>query len=98
MAAEEPTNLGNCPHCTNIIFKDAVFNSEAAFSMRCPHCNKTLKVIVKTKVEIVILPVNNEVTLKKNGPGLVAVILVLYLPPVITHLAGKMSVVTDLFS
>lgn len=85
MAAEEPTNLGNCPHCTNIIFKDAVFNSEATFSMRCPHCNKTLKVIVKTKIEIVILPVSNEVKPKKTGPGLVAVILVLYLSSPILH-------------
>jgi DNA-directed RNA polymerase subunit RPC12/RpoP len=97
MAAEEPTtNLGNCPHCTNIIFKDAVFNSEATFSMRCPHCNKTLKVIVKTRVEIVILPVSNEHKQKRSGPGLVAVLLVLYLPPVLHQL--KVDTLLELFS
>lgn len=97
MAAEEPTiNLGNCPHCTNIIFKDAVFNSEATFSMRCPHCNKTLKVIVKTKVEIVILPVSTENKPKKTGPGLVAVILVLHLPAVLQHL--RADTFLDIFS
>lgn len=78
MAAEESTNLGNCPHCTNIIFKDAVFNSEGRFSMRCPHCSKTLKVIIKRKIEIIILPATQEI--KKKGPGVVAVILLLNLP------------------
>ena len=97
MAAEEPTtNLGNCPHCTNIIFKDAVFNSEATFSMRCPHCNKTLKVIVRTKIEIVILPAGNETKPKRPGPGLVAVLLVLYLPPVLQHL--KTDILLELIS
>ena len=90
MAAEESiTNLGNCPHCTNIIFKDAVFNSEASFSMRCPHCNKNLKVIIKRRIDIVILPVDNAVKPKKTGPGLVAVILVL-LPPMLQQLTTIM--------
>ena len=97
MAAEEPTNLGNCPHCTNIIFKDAVFNSEATFSMRCPHCNKTLKVIVKTKVEIIILPVDNEHA-KKKGPGLVAVILVLYIPHIALQLMKGVDTIWDIFA
>ena len=78
MEAEEPTNIGNCPHCTNIIFKDAVFNSEGRFSMRCPHCSKTLKVIIKRKIDIIILPATQEK--KKIGPGVVAVILILNLP------------------
>ena len=80
MAAEEPTNLGNCPHCTNIIFKDAVFNSEGRFSMRCPHCNKTLKVIIKRTIEIIILPASPEI---KKGPGVVAVILIINLQPLL---------------
>lgn len=98
MAAEEPTNLGNCPHCTNIIFKDATFNSEATFSMRCPHCNKTLKVIVKTKIEIIILPVQQDAAKKNKGPGLVAVILVLYLPTMLYHLNDKVDNLLDLFT
>lgn len=96
MDAEEKTNLGNCPHCTNIIFKDGVFNSEATFSMRCPHCNKNLKVIVKTKIEIIILPAHNEVA-KKKGPGLMAVILILYLPPVL-HQLGELDNLLDIFT
>lgn len=79
MEAEEPTNIGICPHCTNYIFKDAVFHSEGRFTTRCPHCNKTLKVIIKRKIEIIILPATQES--KKKGPGVVvAVILILNLP------------------
>lgn len=78
MEAEKPTNIGICPHCTNYVFKDAVFNSEGRFTTRCPHCSKTLKVIIKRKIEIVILPATNEI--KKKGPGVVAVILILNLP------------------
>lgn len=61
-------NIGNCPHCTRIIFKDAVFNSEASFSTRCPHCNKPVKVIIKHKVEIKLIAVVDERNSKK-GPG-----------------------------
>ena len=96
MAAEESTNLGNCPHCTNIIFKDAVFNSEGRFSMRCPHCSKTLKVIIKQKIEITILPAINEI--KKKSPGVVAVILVLYLPPILHRLTEGMDIFQDIFA
>ncbi len=100
MSAEETTNLGNCPHCTNIIFKDAVFNSEAMFSMRCPHCNKNLKVIIRRIIEITIIPVppRDDATLKNKGPGLVAVILVLYLPPIAHRLVEGMDVFRDLFT
>jgi hypothetical protein len=81
MEAEEPTNIGICPHCTNYIFKDAVFNSEGRFSTRCPHCSKALKVIIKRKIEIIVLPAVQE--LKKKGPGIVAVILLLNLPSLV---------------
>ena len=64
-------NIGNCPHCTRIIFKDAVFNSEASFSTRCPHCNKAVKVIIKHKVEIKLIAVTDERNSKKGpGPGI----------------------------
>ena len=96
MEAEEPTNLVNCPHCTNIVFKDAVFNSEGRFSMRCPHCSKTLKVIIKQKIEITILPAINEI--KKKSPGVVAVILVLYLPPILHRLTEGMDIFQDIFA
>ena len=66
---KEENNIGNCPHCTRIIFKDAIFNSEASFSTRCPHCNKPVKVIIKHKVEITLIAVQNERNPKK-GPGL----------------------------
>ncbi len=102
MAAEElTTNLGNCPHCTNIIFKDAVFNSEATFSMRCPHCNKNLKVIIRQRVEIVILPVHVEAKPRPKGRGnadMIVVILVLYLPPLIHHLMHYADNIMDIFT
>ena len=65
----EENNIGNCPHCTRIIFKDAIFNSEASFSTRCPHCNKAVKVIIKHRVEIKLMAVTDERNPKK-GPGL----------------------------
>lgn len=102
MAAEEhTTNLGNCPHCTNIIFKDAVFNSEATFSMRCPHCNKNLKVIIRQKIEITIMPAHVEVKPRPRGRGntdMIVIILVLYLPSLIHHLMHYADNVMDIFT
>lgn len=54
--SKDQLGVGNCPHCTKIIFKDAVFNSEGSFCMRCPHCDRLLKVIIKRKIEIIISP------------------------------------------
>lgn len=48
-------STGNCPRCTKIIFKDATFNSEASFSMRCPHCDETVRVIVKRRLEVTVV-------------------------------------------
>ena len=67
MDLQEKANTDNCPYCTKIIFKDASFNSEASFSMRCPHCNKNLKVIIKYKVDITILPAHEEHNTKKSS-------------------------------
>lgn len=49
-------HVGNCPHCTKIIFRDGVFNAETEFSMRCPHCQKLVKIKIQRSVEITILP------------------------------------------
>lgn len=63
--SKESLSTGNCPYCTKIIFKDAVFNSEASFSTRCPHCNKSVRVLIKHKIEIAIVAVDVESKLKK---------------------------------
>lgn len=100
MVKEEQSGIGNCPHCTRIIFKDAVFNSEASFSTRCPHCNKAVRAIIKRKIEITLIAVQDERRPKKigTGPGLVVLILVLYLPPLIHHLADNMDSILDMLT
>jgi DNA-directed RNA polymerase subunit RPC12/RpoP len=100
MLKEEQSNIGNCPHCTRIIFKDAVFNSEASFSTRCPHCNKAVRVIIKHKVEITLIAVQDDHKPKKigTGPGIVVLILVLYLPPIIYRLADNMDNILDILT
>jgi len=100
MLKEEQSSIGNCPHCTKIIFKDAVFNSEASFSTRCPHCNKAVRVIIKHKVEITLIAVQDDRKPKKigTGPGLIVLILVLYLPPIIHRLADNMDNILDIFT
>ncbi len=96
----EQPNVANCPHCTKIIFKDGVFNSEASFSTRCPHCNKSVKVIVKHKLEIILIAVHDEQKPKKTGPGthLVVLLLVLYLPPILHRVMESMDNITDLLT
>jgi len=42
----------NCPYCTNILFKNAVFKDESSFTMRCPHCGKMIKLEIKKKTEV----------------------------------------------
>lgn len=86
MSREEQVGIGNCPHCTKIIFKDAVFNSEASFSTRCPHCNKAVKVIIKRKVEITLIAVQDERVKKMGiGSGLIILILMPYWSMIIHH-------------
>jgi DNA-directed RNA polymerase subunit RPC12/RpoP len=89
----EPADIANCPHCTKIIFKDAVFECGAMFSTRCPHCNKSVRVIVKHKVEITMIAVQDERRSKKVDvdPSLIVLILVLYLPPIIHHLVDNVG-------
>lgn len=92
-------NIGNCPHCTRIIFKDAIFNSEASFSTRCPHCNKPVRVIIKHKVEIKLIAVTDERNPKKGpGPGIVVVILVLYLPTILHHVMSHADDIIDILT
>ncbi len=92
-------NIGNCPHCTRIIFKDAIFNSEASFSTRCPHCNKAVRVIIKHKVEIKLIAVTDERNPKKGpGPGIVVVILVLYLPTIMHHVMSHVDDIIDILT
>jgi len=102
MEREETVNIGNCPHCTKIIFKDATFNSEASFSMRCPHCNKTVRVIIKHRIEIKIVPVHEEQKPKKAGPAggtsAIMVIIILYLPPLIHCLMHHADDIIDIFT
>lgn len=41
--------IGNCPFCRGVIFKDFKVHQEtreASFLMRCPHCQKDIRVIV----------------------------------------------------
>jgi len=51
---QDQLNIGNCPHCTKIIFKNGAFSSNASFMMRCPSCQKLLEIEIRTKIEIVI--------------------------------------------
>lgn len=66
---QEQLNIGNCPHCTNIIFKNGVFSSNASFTMRCPSCKKLLEIEIKTRVEIIIKPAGRYLTEKKPKLG-----------------------------
>ena len=41
--------VGNCPFCRGVIFKDFKVNKEkgeTSFLMRCPHCQKDIRVMV----------------------------------------------------
>lgn len=98
MYREEQTHIGNCPYCTKVIFKDATFNSEASFSMRCPHCNKTVRVLIKHKIEITIIAVDVEGKQKKIGPGhgLVVVFFILQLPSMIDFLKDTFDIFNTL--
>ena len=57
--------VGNCPHCTKVIFKNGLFASDSSFMMRCPSCKRLLEIEIKTKIEIIIKPA--ERYLSKNN-------------------------------
>ena len=83
---KEELNVGNCPHCTNILFRDAEFNSDATFMTRCPHCQKSVKVCVRKKVEIILIPVepvkpDRKKESGKPGTKLAAILILFLLPP-----------------
>jgi glutaredoxin len=71
--------VGNCPYCTKIIFKDGAFSDATTLTMRCPHCQKTIRVIVKRTVEISIVPVE-KTNWKATGTGIIIILFFLHLP------------------
>jgi acetyl-CoA carboxylase beta subunit len=82
---KDESNVGNCPHCTKIIFRDAVFNSEAVFVTRCPHCQKPVKVCIRKRVEIILLPLDDRKEKYNTGiTKLTIIVFVLYLPALST--------------
>ena len=94
---KDETNVGNCPHCTKVIFRDAVFNSEAVFITRCPHCQKPVKECIRKKVEIILLPVDDRKGGNNPGTRLTMVIFVLFLPTAIDLLSSGFDVFDGLF-
>lgn len=88
MDKDEP-NVGNCPHCTKVIFRDAVFNSEAIFVTRCPHCQKPVKVCIRKKVEIILLPIDDRKRKDNSGINLTMIVFVLFLPTVISFISDS---------
>lgn len=92
---KDESNVGNCPHCTKIIFRDAVFNSEAVFLTKCPHCQKPVKVCIRKKVEIILLPVDDRKGNNKTGIKHLMIIFVLFLPPVIGLLSDSFDVLDN---
>ncbi len=93
----DESNVGNCPHCTKVIFRDAVFNSEAIFITRCPHCQKPVKVCVRKKVEIILLPVDDRKGKDNTGVKLTMIVFVLFLPTVIDLFLNSFDLLDGLF-
>lgn len=77
---EDKLNIGNCPHCTKIIFKNGAFNSNASFTMRCPGCQKLLHIEIRTKIEIIIKPADTYLTEKKPKFGKLSIAFLMPLP------------------
>ena len=94
---KDESNVGNCPHCTKVIFRDAVFNSEAVFITRCPHCQKPVKVCIRKKVEIILLPVDDRKGRDNIGMKLTVIVFVLFLPPVIDLISNSFDVLDGIF-
>ena len=78
---QEPLNIGNCPHCTNIVFKNGAFNSNASFTMRCPSCQKLLEIEIKTRIEITIKPAERYLKEKKPKFGRLPLLFLIPIPP-----------------
>ena len=96
---KEEYNVGNCPHCTKVIFRDGKFNSEATFTTRCPHCQKPLRVTIRKRIEIIIVPLEPKPGCKidkKITGGLIVLIIVLYLPPLISFLSDASDILDAL--
>jgi len=95
---KQDCKMGNCPHCTKVIFRDGNFNCEAAFTTRCPHCQKPLKVIVRKKIEIIIVPIEPRPEQKTSGKiakGLIVLIMVIYLPPLIDLASNALDILNS---
>ena len=96
---KEEYNVGNCPHCTKVIFRDGKFNSEATFTTRCPHCQKPLRVTIRKRIEIIIVPLEPKPGCKidkKITGSLIVLIVVLYLPPLINFLSDASDILDAL--
>lgn len=96
---KEEYNVGNCPHCTKVIFRDGKFNSEATFTTRCPHCQKPLRVTIRKRIEIIIVPLEQKPGCKidkKITGGLIVLIVILYLPPLISFLSDASDILDAL--
>jgi len=93
----DESNVGNCPHCTKVIFRDAVFNSEAVFVTRCPHCQKPVKVCIRKKVEVILLPMDDRKGSDKSGTKLTGVVFVLFLPTAIDLVLDSFEILNGLF-
>ena len=81
---KDQLTIGNCPHCTNTIFRDGSFGAEATFSIRCPYCKKFVKVEIVTRLEIRITPIPQKQG--HCGSKQMLIILILFLPPMINFM------------
>jgi acetyl-CoA carboxylase beta subunit len=92
----EELSVGNCPHCTKTLFRDAAFNSEATFMTRCPHCQKSVKVCVRKRVEIVLIPVEPKQSDRKEngktGAKLGVIIALFFLPSIHTIVMDNLEI------
>lgn len=91
---KDQLTIGNCPHCTNTIFRDGSFGAEATFSIRCPYCKKFVRVEIITKVEIRITPIPQKHG--QFGSKQMLIILILFLPPLINFMIDFSDVLDTL--
>jgi len=50
----------HCPHCTEVLFKNARFEEDTSFTMPCPHCKKPISIKVRIeKTPHIITEVDN---------------------------------------